>query len=257
MTKPNKQSLAQIARKLTALEKNDVKSAIEKGRLLQEARDQCEEGPDTFKEGTYIAWLESIGWSYRSAKRYRNIYALAQTNRQIAGLFVSVSTLHLLADPLTPEKARKAIIKAALKGRVDHSEAQAIIDKLDAPPPPRDPPDVEPDDDDEDEDDDDEVPDEIPDDEPPPDDADEPDSSEPNELAKALEVVWHHSGQCGEWRKAVKTIGRVKLQGIANIVSEAYSTHFGTDSMKAAADRAQARAAMTARPAKEREDVNG
>jgi len=41
---------------------------------------------------------------------------------------------------------------------------------------------------------------------------------------------------------------------IANIVSEAYSTHFGTDSIKAAADRAQARAAMTARPAKERED---
>jgi hypothetical protein len=33
-------SLAQIARKLTALEKNDVKSAIEKGRLLKEAREQ-------------------------------------------------------------------------------------------------------------------------------------------------------------------------------------------------------------------------
>jgi hypothetical protein len=251
VTKPNKQLLAQIARKLTALEKNDVRSAIEKGRLLQEARNQCE-------EGTYIGWLESIGWSYRSAKRYRNIHALAQTNRQIAGLFVSVSTLHLLADPLTPEKARKAIIKAALKGRVDHSEAQAIIDRLDAPPP-REPPDVEPDDDETpdvepgiDPDDDDAL-----DDESPPDDADEPDGSEPNELAKALEVVWHHSGQCGEWRKAVKTIGRVKLQGIANIVSEAYSTHFGSDSIKAAADRAQARAAMTARPAKEREDVNG
>jgi len=76
--KPNKESLTQIASKLFALVKGDVKSAIEKGRLLQRA---CEQ-----HEGEYGDWLEKIGWAETSAKRYRAIYTFSQTNPQIGGL---------------------------------------------------------------------------------------------------------------------------------------------------------------------------
>ena len=242
--KLNKQSLTQIARQLTALDKTDVKTAIEKGRLLQLAFDEY--------EGTYTEWLGNIGWSERSALRYRNVYALAQTNRQIAGLFVSISTLHLIADPSTTEKERKAIIKAALKGRVSHSEAQAIIDKLDVPPPitprpPREPPSVEPLDDDYDP----TADDESTDDEST--DAEPDDSEPPNELAEALNMVLRYSECDPAWAKAAKTIGAINLLGLSEILQSVYGKYFKNPGVKAAADRAAARSAKSAKTREEEE----
>jgi hypothetical protein len=136
MARSNKESLAQITIKLFACVKKDVKSAIEQGRLLQRAAEQ--------HSGEYGFWLQRIGWAETSAKRYRDIYAFSQANPQIGGLNIAISALHILVDDSIPEKARKAIIKAAMKRRVSHSDAQSIVDEICAaevePPPPPIPP---------------------------------------------------------------------------------------------------------------------
>src|SRR6266550_4388482 len=110
----NKQTLPQISGKIKTLEKSTISNVVEIGRLLHEAREQCE-------HGEYTAWLSrEISWSYRTSLRYHYAYAFAQ-NCQI-GTFdqmnLSLSALHLVADVCTPEVARKAIIRAALEGRV-------------------------------------------------------------------------------------------------------------------------------------------
>ena len=131
MTRPNKKSLPQLTREIKTFEKGGIKSVIEIGRRLTEAHEQHSE--------KYVEWLDrDFSWTYRTALRYRHAYEFATnklTQCHFSKLNISISALHLVANPNTPEKARTAIIKAAMKGRVSLTDAQNIIDKLDDPPP--------------------------------------------------------------------------------------------------------------------------
>jgi Protein of unknown function (DUF3102) len=227
----NRQTLPQISRKIAALEKNTVANVIEIGRLLDQAREQCE-------HGEFTAWLSrEFSWSYRTSLRYRYAFSLAQKCHTVTfeKLNISISALHVAADVYTPDKAKKAIIKAALKGRVTYSIAKAIIAKHSprpwAPPiviAPELPP-IEPLDD--------ESP---PPDEPPPID---PDDEPPSELATALGIVLRYSERNEAWPKAVKAIGAINLQGLIEALKSVYDTHCGKDAVKSKADRAEAQAA--------------
>src|SRR6266850_2274986 len=68
MKKPNSRTLAQISKKIKALERNTIQNVVETGKLLHEASEKCE-------HGEYQAWIErEFGWSYRTAVRYRDVY---------------------------------------------------------------------------------------------------------------------------------------------------------------------------------------
>jgi hypothetical protein len=250
-------SLKQIAKQLDALTKRSTKDAVETGRLLQQAFEE--------HEGHYTTWLKDIGRSERTAMRYRNIFRLKQTNRQFAGsldrMVIDVSALHLLADPNTPEKARKKIIDTAVRGHVDYYDAVAIVAAIDPPPtptpvprprprprpsstpalPPIEPLDDDDDDGDGDADDSGDEKDDVRDKDDAKDDDEDDDGGAAAALVTALNVVWRSSGQPKVWRKAVKSIGPVKLQGLIDTLKTAYDTHCGKDSVRLAADRAEGR----------------
>jgi hypothetical protein len=226
----SKTALLQIARKLTALEKDDVKSAIEKGRLLQEACDQCE-------DGTYTKWLKGIGWSERTAMRHRDIYALAQTNRQIAGLFVDVSTLYVLVDKNLTEVERKAIIKVALKRRVEHSDAIDIVQKLRIAAA-------------EGEAQEDKALDKAQESEARDDEAYDYEAREvhedapPHELITAMNnVMLPYWVRTGEWPKVIGEIGSKAFLEFITMLQAVYADHGKAGAVKIAADRAEAKTA--------------
>jgi hypothetical protein len=216
----SKTALLQIARKLTALEKDDVKSAIEKGRLLQEACDQCE-------DGTYTTWLKGIGWSERTAMRHRDIYALAQTNRQIAGLFVDVSTLYVLVDKNLTEVERKAIIKVALKRRVEHSDAIDIVQKLRIAAA-------------EGEAQEDKALDKAQESEA----REVHEDAPPHELITAMNnVMLPYWVRTGEWPKVIGEIGSKAFLEFITMLQAVYADHGKAGAVKIAADRAEAKTA--------------
>lgn len=125
---PNRRDLAKIATEIKALERKDIKTIVARGRLLQEAADQAE-------HGEYMEWLKAeFGMSYRTAKRYRNVFELSE-NRQIADfekLNISVSALYVVADMLDDCPTRAAILKAAQQRRVTYQEAKAISEAVEA-----------------------------------------------------------------------------------------------------------------------------
>lgn len=129
--------LPEIAREIKAIERKDIGNVIEKGRLLQEAANQC-------GRGEYMKWLKSeFGWSHNTALRLRSVYDL---NRQIGDLDklnISISAVYLVADLLRDhggkyegadqDRARDqavgmAIIEAAKIGRVSYRMALVIIE---------------------------------------------------------------------------------------------------------------------------------
>jgi hypothetical protein len=233
----NKQSLAQISRKIKALEKNSIKNAIEIGKLLHEAYEQCD-------HGEYMKWLDAeFSWSHQTSLRYRSIYNLTQNQHGVDfnSLNISLTALYLVARMKDDgeQVACKAIINTAKRRRVTYRIAHDIIAKLNPslrPPPPSPPIElppigprpIEPLDDD------------LPSDPNNPDDE--------NELAAALRTVLRYSECSAAWPKAIQAIGgRVKLQEIIETEKSVYEKHCGKDAIQAKADRAEAKAAQRAR----------
>ena len=118
--------LQQISAKIRTFEKSTIGNVVAIGRLLHEAREQCE-------HGEYQEWLDcEFSWSYRTCLRYSHACTFAEKCQ--AGTFenlnLSLGALHIAADPSTSDDERAAIIKAAQEGRVTASIAEDIVDQL-------------------------------------------------------------------------------------------------------------------------------
>jgi hypothetical protein len=121
--------LPEISQKIKALEKNDIQSAIEKGKLLNEAHEQIQ-------HGDYLTWLKTeFGWSHGTASNLRNVYDLTQNHKiyDFAKLDISISALYTVARimnhgaPADMIAVGVAVITAAQTGRVSFQTAQGII----------------------------------------------------------------------------------------------------------------------------------
>jgi Protein of unknown function (DUF3102) len=122
-------TLPQIAKAIKALEKKTIANVVEIGRLLHEAKEQCE-------FGEYMKWLESeFGWSHDTALNYRNVYDLKiRTRSDFADWDITLSALYLVARLLKDDEpdhrgVGEAILAAAQRGRVSHSIAKEISGK--------------------------------------------------------------------------------------------------------------------------------
>jgi hypothetical protein len=119
-TTNNTPRMVQITKALKALDKKDVASIIEKGRLLQEASDECE-------PGHYMAWLKTeIDWSYDTAKRLCSVYRLSKTV-DLTKLNISTTALYLVAEMQDGDPMRELVISAARVSWVSHQLANDII----------------------------------------------------------------------------------------------------------------------------------
>ena len=115
--------LQQISAKIRTFEKSTIGNVVAIGRLLHEAREQCE-------HGEYQAWLDrEFAWSYRTCLRYSYAFDFAEKCQPgtFENLNLSLGALHIAADPATSDEEQAAIIKAAQDGRVTATIAEAII----------------------------------------------------------------------------------------------------------------------------------
>jgi hypothetical protein len=118
--------LQQIGVKIRTFEKSTIGNVVAIGRLLHEAREQCE-------HGEYQEWLNcEFAWSYRTCLRYSHACTFAEKCQPgtFEKLNLSLGALHIAADPATSDAERAAIIKAAQEGRVTASIAEDIVDEL-------------------------------------------------------------------------------------------------------------------------------
>jgi len=240
MTRPNKKSLPQIASQIKALEKRTIKNAIEIGKLLEEAAEQCE-------HGEYMVRLENeFDFSHSTSLNYRNAYAFSQSRNgcDYAKWNISLGAFYRLAALDDDEKAaRSAIIKAAQKGRVSLSNANDTIDGFDVltpARPPKPPPPIEPLDDDDDE----------------PTSPPEPDEKLPLSEGDQLTCTWlmhiwyNVSEKDRRWPAIIDHVGASKLLTIIATLQAIYDKYVESTArseLKVAADRAEAKAAMTAK----------
>jgi hypothetical protein len=225
----NVKALAEISSRIKTLEKNTVSNAVEIGHLLHEAREQI-------PHGEYKAWLlQQFGWSYRTSLRFHHAYSFSGKCQigTFEKLDLSLSALHLVADPYTDEVARNAIIKAASNGRVTYKIAKAIIAEH-APAKPLDEPlPIDP------------IDDELASDESSPIDGDGETGDQPS-AATALRIVSRISEQDTAWPKIIAAIGGlVKLLEITETLQAVYNRHCDKDAVKSKADRAEAKSSRT------------
>jgi hypothetical protein len=70
---------------------------------------------------------EAFDWSVRTATRFIQV-ATQFKYAKLAHLNIAVSALYLLAEPSTPEKARKQALELAKEGEnITHTKAKAIV----------------------------------------------------------------------------------------------------------------------------------
>jgi hypothetical protein len=123
--------LAAISAKILKFEQSTILNVIEIGRLLREARELCE-------HGEYQEWIErAFVWSYRSALRYSHAAALEEKCQcgtferlgsfSLGSLNLSLSALHIVADPSMTQEECEAILERARTFRVTVSVANEII----------------------------------------------------------------------------------------------------------------------------------
>jgi hypothetical protein len=178
-TDANAATLAEIAGKLLALEKNDIAGVIEKGRLLQDAFDLLKHGG----REKYHQWVKTeLCWSESTEARYRKVHDFAKFVRpdkfggfKIEELDISKEALYLLAaaDRSFPKPIKEAL-KLASTSRVGLAQVNEIIAKHSAAAPP-----------------------------------------EPNELSKAIEVILDNGPASPQWEAAATIIGYERLQEAA------------------------------------------
>jgi hypothetical protein len=131
---PNRQSLPQIAKAIKTIEKKKlISGAIEIGKLLCEASEQCE-------HGEYMDWIKAeFGWSHSTSLNYRNVYALSQNRNScdFDKLDISLSALYAVARLLRddssahPQTVGNAILEAAKHGRVSFKTVLAMANAAD------------------------------------------------------------------------------------------------------------------------------
>jgi hypothetical protein len=218
-------NLDAIARQVKALEKNNIGNVVKIGELLNKARDGIE-------HGEFMAWVSrEFSWSYRTALRYERAYLFAHNchSGTFEKLDLSLTALHLVADPATDEKARKAIIRAALKGRVTNAIARDIIEKS-RPADRPDPFAIEP----------------LPEERdsgsasPPASAPEQADGavSEPVQLLQRLNDLVRREGH--DWTGTIETLGSIRVREIVNGLRAALDRYSQDKAVKIKADRAEA-----------------
>jgi hypothetical protein len=245
MTRSNKKTLPQLAHEIKTFEKRGIKDAIEVGKRLLEASEQCE-------HGAYMRWVETeLDMSHSTALNYRNAYELSVKFPTVANLNLTQSAFYHVAEMNDDEDQQatiKAIVKEAKKRRVTLPIVFDIIQELQPalpePPPQKPPPPIEPLDDDDDFDDDgDDGDDESHDDD------DDDDDDEHHELITAFEKVmttyWRLNSKA--WPKVIKAIGPEKFGEFIVALQTIYTEHHKTSAVKSAADRAADRAEKSAK----------
>src|SRR5437899_2743662 len=130
MTKKNqkkrnsRRSLAAIA---LDIQKVECTSIFQIGKLLLEAKDQCE-------HGEWLDWLSrEFAWSPRAAHYYIKAAELVSKFATVANLKVPVTTIYALSD-LDDADVPKAITRlsaASKKGRVTAAQGCEIVESAD------------------------------------------------------------------------------------------------------------------------------
>jgi hypothetical protein len=223
-------NLDAIARQVRALEKKNVGNIVKIGELLSKVRD----GDDGLKHGEYMEWVSrEFVWSYRTALRYRYAYHFAEKcpRGTFDKLNLSISALHLVADPATGEKEQKAITRAALKGRVTKAIALDIIEKCrpaDSDVSPSSPPPIEP------------LPEESG--RASPAASASPGKSNPVQLLQSLGALVHEDH---DWTVTIEALGPARIREIVNGLKAVLDRYSQDKAVKAMADRAEARLKST------------
>jgi Protein of unknown function (DUF3102) len=108
---------------LKSLMRRSAQDIIDIGQKLTEVKEQL-------AHGNFRAWLKTeFDWSVRTAARFMQV-ATQFKDANLAHLNIAVSALYLLAEPSTPEKARKQALELAKKGDdISHTKAKAIINR--------------------------------------------------------------------------------------------------------------------------------
>jgi hypothetical protein len=106
---------------LKSLMRRSVQDIIDIGQKLTEVKQQL-------GHGNFRAWLKAeFDWSLRTAARFMQV-ATQFKDANLAHLNISISALYLLAEPSTPEKARKQALEIAKEGEnITYTKAKAII----------------------------------------------------------------------------------------------------------------------------------
>jgi hypothetical protein len=213
-------------------QRDTVNAAFEIGALLEQAHEACE-------HGEFLDWIErEFGWSYRTALRYRSIYALAEKCQcgTFDDLRISLTALYVAADQDDP-RAAQAILDAAKTRPVTARIAREIAEQQRTPEPPvvsahDDAPSIEPRDG------------PMPEDDVT--DGDEPGPSPRTRglLARTLSALQRDHGD-DDWRRAVAEIGGVdQLRGVIAKLELIHSRLCDKDAIAAMADAAEARSKM-------------
>lgn len=106
---------------LKSLMRRSSQDIIDIGQNLIEVKEQL-------GHGNFGAWLKAeFDWSLRTAGRFMQVVTQFKS-ANLANLSIAVSALYLLAEPSTPEKARKQALELAKEGEdITHTKAKAIV----------------------------------------------------------------------------------------------------------------------------------
>ncbi|MCP6760174.1 MAG: DUF3102 domain-containing protein [Fischerella sp. CENA71] len=108
---------------LKSLMRRNAQNIIDIGQKLTEVKQQL-------GHGNFRAWLKAeFDWSVRTAARFMQV-ATQFKCANLADLNIAVSALYLLAEPSTPQKARKEALELAKEGEnITHTKAKAIVNR--------------------------------------------------------------------------------------------------------------------------------
>ncbi|MCB8942525.1 MAG: hypothetical protein H6658_01995 [Ardenticatenaceae bacterium] len=96
----------------------------ENGREFHEAQQELA----NHKNGVFLAWVESTGYSKSTAYRMMEVYRQFKSS-QFGKINIATSALYMLASPSTPDEARQEIIEAAEEGEtVTYTKAKEVIE---------------------------------------------------------------------------------------------------------------------------------
>ncbi|GJD22786.1 hypothetical protein RIVM261_077420 [Rivularia sp. IAM M-261] len=106
---------------LKSLMRRSAQDIIDIGQKLAEVKEQL-------GHGNFRAWLKAeFDWSVRTAARFMQVATQFEC-ANLAHLNIAISALYLLAEPSTPEKARKQALELAKEGEnITHTKAQIIV----------------------------------------------------------------------------------------------------------------------------------
>lgn len=108
---------------IKSLMRRNAQDVIDIGQKLTEVKEQL-------GYGNFRTWLKAeFGWSVRTAARFMQV-ATQFKCAKLAHLDIATSALYLLAEPSTPEEARKEALELAKEGEnITHSKAKVIVNR--------------------------------------------------------------------------------------------------------------------------------